>query len=323
MTILDSAVPGISEKGGFDIRIKVNTPGGHSSIPPAHTGIGILAHLLVKYEQNPVLAILQRDSPVYGMIQCMAHAPSLTHKVKHAITRSLKSDRALRHVQDIFFADPMWRALAGTTQAADLIAGGVKSNALPEEAYAVMNHRIDTASSVGEVIERQTKLLMPLAKKFNLSVLAFGKHVTSGDTDSKAWGSLELSDAWGTALEPAPVTPSDGKPYQLLARTIKAVYAAHRVGQLAGKEQDLGEKEQQKAQDIIVAPGIMTGNTDTRYYWGLSDHIFRYNHMNGVGGADNGLGEVHTVNESIVVDAFLEQIRFFNTLILNADEAEL
>jgi Gly-Xaa carboxypeptidase len=281
----------------------------------------MLAHLLVKYEQNPVPAVLQRDTPLYGMIQCMAHAPALPHKIKNAIARSLKSERALRHVQDALFADPMLRALAGTTQAVDIVAGGVKSNALPEEAFAVVNHRIDTASSVAAVMKHDAKLLMPLAKEFNLSLVAFGKHLSKEDATAKAWGSLELSDAWGTALEPAPITPSDAKPYQLLAKTIKAVYAAHRSDHLVGEEKD--KKRKEKADEIIIAPGIMSGNTDTRYYWDLSEHIFRYNHMNGKGGAKNGLGSIHTVNESIVVDAFLEQIRFFNTLILNVDEANL
>lgn len=36
----------------------------------------------------------------------------------------------------------MYKSLVGTTQAIDLIHGGVKSNALPERAWAVVNHRI-------------------------------------------------------------------------------------------------------------------------------------------------------------------------------------
>jgi Gly-Xaa carboxypeptidase len=31
------ATPGITEKGYFDTRVAVSTPGGHSSVPPPHT----------------------------------------------------------------------------------------------------------------------------------------------------------------------------------------------------------------------------------------------------------------------------------------------
>ena len=31
------AVPAIAEKGDVNTRVKVSTPGGHSSVPPAHT----------------------------------------------------------------------------------------------------------------------------------------------------------------------------------------------------------------------------------------------------------------------------------------------
>ena len=31
------AIPGIAEKGYVDTRVKVSTPGGHSSVPPPHT----------------------------------------------------------------------------------------------------------------------------------------------------------------------------------------------------------------------------------------------------------------------------------------------
>ena len=89
----------------------------------------------------------------------------------------------------------------------------------------IIIHYVDS-SSVDAVKERVQKILVPLASKFNLSVEAFGSDL-SGDVP--AYGSLVLSDAWGTALHPAPVTPSgaDSAPYALLSATIKAsVYDA-------------------------------------------------------------------------------------------------
>jgi len=51
---------------------------------------------------------------------------------------------ALRRAENELFKNPEFIALAGTPQAIDLIQGGVKVNALPEQASAVVNHRIAT-----------------------------------------------------------------------------------------------------------------------------------------------------------------------------------
>lgn len=98
------------------------------------------------------------------------------------------------------------------------------------------------------VQERDTVLLRDLAKKFNLSFQAFGNEVHTGV--GPKYGSLILSDPWASALEPAPVTPTDktSAPFQLLSGTVKAAFDEYRRGD-GGTE------------DIIIAPGIMSGNT--------------------------------------------------------------
>jgi Gly-Xaa carboxypeptidase len=147
----------------------------------------------------------------------------------------------------------------------------VKANALPEEAWAVVNHRIATqrsvfrihagihdliylpltwgfaSSSVAAVQERDASLLKHLAKEFKLSYTAFGSAISIEGGPSA--GTLTLTDAWGTALEPAPITATgeDSAPWQLLSGTIKATYNSHRS--LEGGD------------TIIVSPGTMTGNT--------------------------------------------------------------
>lgn len=67
-----------------------------------------------------------------------------------------------------------------------------------------------------------TTLLTPLASKFNLSLMAFGNEVFS-DQETR-YGTLTLTDAWGTALEPAPITPTDPEDaaYKLLSGSIKS-----------------------------------------------------------------------------------------------------
>jgi Gly-Xaa carboxypeptidase len=107
-------------------------------------------------------------------------------------------------------------------------------------------------SSVAETKAHDTALLADLAARFNLSYTAFGEAQTPAD--APAFGTLTLIDAYGRAIEPAPVTPFAGKgsePYQLLSGTIKATFAAHRGLDLAGAGKDA----------IAVAPSMSTGNT--------------------------------------------------------------
>lgn len=97
-------------------------------------------------------------------------------------------------------------------------------------------------------MKRDIDILKNLASEFNLTFSAFGKHIQDGHPAK----TLVLSDAFGHALEPAPITPSSGAPYQLLSGTIKATFNAHR-----GLEGD---------NNIIVSPGMMTGNTGSCAY---------------------------------------------------------
>jgi acetylornithine deacetylase/succinyl-diaminopimelate desuccinylase-like protein len=39
--------------GYFDVRVTIETPGGHSSVPPDHTGIGVLSRIISVIESNP------------------------------------------------------------------------------------------------------------------------------------------------------------------------------------------------------------------------------------------------------------------------------
>ncbi|KAL5537057.1 hypothetical protein ACEPAF_880 [Sanghuangporus sanghuang] len=298
------AIPAIGEKGYFDVHVKVTTPGGHSSIPPAHTSIGILSALLVAYESDPIKPAIDRSSPVYGMMQCIAaHAPSMDNALRRAIVESTKSEKALRALEELVVTYPEFSSAIATTQAIDLIHGGIKVNALPEQVWAVINHRIATQSSVASVKERDSDVIIELAKRFNMTLDSFGETLRTGSN-----GKISLSAAWDYALEPAPVTPTDAAPYKLLSGTIRATYNVHRGSS--------------RKEEIKIAPGIMAGNTDTCSYWNLTRHIFRYNHQDM--SLDNNVpGGIHTVNESFAVDNLLEMIRFFATLILNADEYEL
>ena len=77
------------------------------------------------------------------MLQCVAeHAQVVPSSLRRMIEKSVHSDKALESLQSFVRKDIMLDSLVTTTQAIDLIQGGVKSNALPELAWAVLNHRI-------------------------------------------------------------------------------------------------------------------------------------------------------------------------------------
>lgn len=54
------ARPDVAQKGYMDALLILETSGGHHSRPPAHSGIGIIAEMIVALEQNPYTPVLTR-----------------------------------------------------------------------------------------------------------------------------------------------------------------------------------------------------------------------------------------------------------------------
>ncbi|TFK51770.1 carboxypeptidase S [Heliocybe sulcata] len=299
------AAPAVSEKGYLDVGIEINTAGGHSSIPPTHTSIGMLASIIVAIESQAHEAKLLRSGTPFAQAQCLAACdPSFPPDLRKLAQKAFEDDEALDKFKDgLISSDPMWDATLKTTQAVDLVSGGVKVNALPERAKAVVNHRIAEHSSVRELQDYFTDLLSPLAEKYNLTVNSFGRNITGSETGASA-GELILSDAFGNQLEVSPVSPFfESAPAEILSGTIKAT---------------IESSKGYNASSVVVTPSFAIGNTDTKSYWNLTRHIFRYTHRNERKTAYNG---AHTVNEAVLAESVIEQVRFFTYFILNADES--
>ncbi|KAF8310548.1 carboxypeptidase S [Clavulina sp. PMI_390] len=327
------ALPDIGEKGYLDVEVELLTPGGHSSIPPNHTSIGLLALAIALIEQNPSPYQLSRISPFYATMQCVAeNGHGIPADYLDLVKKSLASDRALKKLESLLLetGGDQEKARLTTTQAVDIIRGGVKVNALPERASAIVNHRISVDSSVNELMARLTALLQPFAEEYRLGFVSFEKTIspltpkspcahsnpgtfslftsTELSEANATTGTLRLSEAYNSALEPAPITPTDTAAYKILSGSIRATHARTTLNDPKAKQQEM-----------TVSPNLAKGNTDTRFYWNLTRNIFRYNHrpvysLPFSGGA-------HTVNEAIPVSALVEEIRFFTLLILNADES--
>ena len=209
--------------------------------------------------------------------------------LRKTIQKSLSSKSAAKKVAEYLSNDDIYkRYLMQTSQAVDLVNGGVKINALPEKVYAVINHRIAVESRTGDVREKiQTLLEDQILQKFSLSLDAWGD--VSGNTSASAVGQVILED-FDEPLEPSPVSPFDSEAYKTFTGTIK---------------QTFGE-------DYIVAPSLMTGNTDTKYYWNLSKNIYRFSPVR-----DEGRANAHTVDERVGMKEHIEGVRFYAQMIFN------
>lgn len=334
------AVPAVGEKGYLDVEVRVETAGGHSSVPPEHTGIGLMALLIAQLERNPYTPYLNPESPLIGYTSCAAnHAPEAPESLKKAInkvTKSISNGKVDKHAlsavqewwevgsaQDRVMPPGMGRSMIGTTQAVDIIHGGVKINALPEVVTALVNHRISVASSVDELQHAIIKKLAPKAAELGLELEAWGKSVdlaayaasSRGCTGSMFGhkkkkpapakrGKLVIDVAFNSTLDVAPVSPYtlDSPAWNIFAGTTRSVYES---GPNAGR----GE--------LIVSPAVFTGNTDTKRYWSLTRNIYRFAYLTMGAGFNN----VHTVDEYIEADNFVEQVRWFINLIANVDES--
>lgn len=241
------ATPATSEKGYIDVELTVATPGGHSSVPPAHTGIGILSELIVAIEQQPWAPGF--DGPSDPLLQfAMCAAEHASHSIPAAWKRHIRHrdwEGLARAFSEMGVGN---KALVSTTQAFDVVRGGVKVNALPELASATMNHRIRFGQSVQNVKDHLSKIARPIAKRHNLTLVDFDE---AGERTGNRYLQLEVQ---GLALEPAPRTPTDGAVWDMFAGSIRHVH----------RDENNGD------QPYVVSPGATTGNTDTKVYWNLT-----------------------------------------------------
>jgi Gly-Xaa carboxypeptidase len=67
---------------------------------------------------------------------------------------------------------------------------------LPELSQAVINHRINPASSVAELQEQMIQVLQPLTEQYELSFHAFGNKISEL---KDARGTLTLAEAYNSA----------------------------------------------------------------------------------------------------------------------------
>ena len=184
------ATIGISEKGYLSLELAVEVSGGHSSVPPPQSAVGILSAAISKLEQNPFPTRL--SGPVRQMYETLAPEMPFSQRMLFA-NLWLFSGR----VEAQLAASPSTAAGVRTTTAATMFGAGVKENVLPSKARAVVNFRILPGESIKSVTQR----------------------VRATIADPR----VQLTELVG-AGEPSPVSSTEAAPYKMLGKTIRQIY---------------------------------------------------------------------------------------------------
>jgi len=143
---------GIAEKGHMSVRLAVQGAGGHSSMPPARTAVGVLARAIDRLETHPLPARL--DGAVAGMLTELGREMPLSSRMAMAnlwLTRPL--------VIRMLARAPATDATLRTTTAPTMIQGSPKENVLPIRAQAIVNFRIIPGETPETVLEHVRRVV--------------------------------------------------------------------------------------------------------------------------------------------------------------------
>jgi carboxypeptidase PM20D1 len=70
--------------------------------------------------------------------------------------------------------------------------------------------------------------------------------------------------------------------------------------------------------DVIVAPGLMIGATDSRHFDAVADNVYKFSPVRA---KPEDLKRFHGTNERISIDNYVELIQFYHQLISNSAPA--
>lgn len=247
---------GISEKGHASFELRVEGRAGHSSMPPRHTAIGVLARAITRVEANPMPARLYMARLMFTDL-----GPFLPFSLRLALANDWLFGRLIRKQLG---ASATTNALIRTTFAATMAHGGIKDNILPALAQGVINARLLPGDSVTETLDYLRRVINDEAVQIRLP-------------DEASW-------------EASPLSPITGEPFVRLSQVVRQIYP-----------------------EAIVAPYLMAGASDSRYYTPLCSHVFRFSPY--LLDADL-LKTIHGPNERIPVDLLVRMVAFYRAVIL-------
>ena len=186
-----------AEKGIVTLQLKVIGDGGHSSMPPVQTSIGILASAIAAMEANQ----FPRDfSHTQNFLEAVADEMPFGSRL---VMKNLWLFKPL--VMSMFEGDKQAQAGMRTTTAATMIDGGIKANVLPIDANAKVNFRILPGETPESVKQRVIETI----------------------NDERVEVTFDASGQGGMA--PSPVSPIAGYGWEKLTAAIRDTAAPERI----------------------------------------------------------------------------------------------
>ena len=270
-----------------------------------------MSHLVAALEANPHKPVLDRSTPVLTHLVCMSEAIGQSDYSKQAqakqegflldssMRKALLNPRRWPRIATQIDRDGTrdQRFIIRTSQAVDMVTGGVKANALPESVTVLVNHRI--LDPTDAIKQRFLKTIQPVADKYNLRIVGFGN--TTVSASKKPHGKKKKTPSAGTLTlsvdqqtERTWLSPMDSDAYKTFAATIKHVFPGTH-----GRERR-------------VSGTLMTGNTDARSFLKLSGNIWRFNPS-----TFGKEASIHTVNEHMSVKSHVGTTRFLHAFLQN------
>ena len=249
-----AAVVAVSEKGYLNVELKVAGTGGHSSAPPEHTAVGVLAAAIQALERQPFPTSIRPPQTEFFDYT----VPEMNLGMRLALSNRWLFQPLVMHTLE---KSPLTRATLHTTIAATMIEGSPKSNVLPTEARAIVNLRLMPGDHADYVLDH------------------IRRAIDNTDVQIRAVEGYEAS----------PVSDIEAPPGVAIQRAIREVF-----------------------RDTIVAPSLMTGASDVRYYAQIAVNAYRFVPV--TVGPDVSL-RAHGIDERVLVSDLDKSVRFYARLL--------
>ncbi|MBO3116492.1 M20 family peptidase [Winogradskyella sp. DF17] len=257
----NTALIGIAQKGFISLQLQINGIGGHSSMPPEESNIGILAEAITKLEaaQFPY----KIHPAVRSQYRYMGPELDEENQPLYAAVAFGKDDELTEMEQkfiDVMSKNEVTRAMLHTTIATTIFNAGIKDNVLPPTATAVVNFRPMPGDTPEVIIQ----------------------HVKNAIQDDR----IEIKDI--SASTPATNIAEVGNPaYNMLEKTIRQIYGNDLIVApffVVGGSDSKHFQARDFAPDVYTITAIQLENTEEfKGFHGVNERILVAEYAKSIG----------------------------------------